>query len=171
MSPHPNTTPASPSLASPLTDAAFDSIELLTNSFAASEAPTFDTTTVIEVGLSFRRITQYNYLPGSTSLKSSVTVNGAKTDYTYDYHNRVLEVKQHTSSGRFLSSTKTYLNNQLLCDTDPYGRRKYYGYRASDGTLIQTVTATHPGYTLADFAEPCYGPRSGLSPSFEISVD
>nr|MCU0721456.1 RHS repeat protein [Pirellula sp.] len=91
-------------------------------------------------------------MPGSNSLKSSVTVNGAKTDYTYDYHNRVLEVKQHTSNGKFLSSTKTYLNNQLLCDVDPYGRRKYYGYRASDGTLIRTVTATHPGYTLADFA-------------------
>ncbi|MCU0718176.1 MAG: hypothetical protein MUC83_00615 [Pirellula sp.] len=42
-----------------------------------------------------RRVTQYAYLPGSNSLKSSVTVKGAKTDYTFDYHNRVLEVKQH----------------------------------------------------------------------------
>ncbi|MFN8741018.1 MAG: hypothetical protein ACK5YR_13905, partial [Pirellula sp.] len=99
-----------------------------------------------------RRVTQYVYLQGSDSLKSSVTVNGAKTEYTYDYHNRVTEVKQHTSSGKSLISTKTYLDNQLLCDIDPYGRRKYYGYRASDGTLIRTVTATHPGYTLADFA-------------------
>jgi hypothetical protein len=107
---------------------------------------------VTEVALGFHRITQYTYLLGSDSLKSSVTVNGDKTEYAYDYHNRVTEVKQYTSSGKSLISTKTYLGNQLLCDVDPYGRRKYYGYRASDGTLIRTVTATHPGYTLADFA-------------------
>nr|MCU0711656.1 hypothetical protein [Pirellula sp.] len=101
MSPHPNTTPASPSLASPLTDAAFDSIELLTKSFAASEAPTFDTTAVIEVGLSFHRITQYTYLPGSNSLKSSVTVNGDET--YYDDANHVIEVR----TPRYFDSSDT----------------------------------------------------------------
>ncbi|MFN7290904.1 MAG: hypothetical protein ACK5T6_09995 [Pirellula sp.] len=61
-----------------------------------------------------RRVTQYVYLEGSDSLKSSLTVNGAKTEFTYDYHNQVTEVKLHTASGKSLISTKTYLNNQLL---------------------------------------------------------
>jgi YD repeat-containing protein len=37
-------------------------------------------------------------------------------------------------------------------DEDPYGRRKYYGYRASDETLICTITCTVPEQTLANFA-------------------
>jgi hypothetical protein len=119
MNTHPITTPASPSLASPHFDTAFGSINSQTTCFAASVAPTFDTRMVTEVALGFHRITQYTYLLGSDSLKSSVTVNGAKTDYTYDYHNRVTEVKQHTSSGKSLISTKNYLGNQLLCDVDP----------------------------------------------------
>ncbi len=90
------------------------------------------------------------YLPGS-DLKSRSVVNGAVTDYVYDSQNRVTEVKQYPRTGVTLSSKKFYLNDQLLYDEDAYGRRKYYGYRASDGTLIRTVTCTHPGYTLADF--------------------
>ena len=55
MNIHPNTTPASPSLASPLPDTVYDSIELLTTSFAASVAPTLETTTVTEVALGYHR--------------------------------------------------------------------------------------------------------------------
>jgi RHS repeat-associated protein len=96
-------------------------------------------------------VSEYTYLAGSDGLKTAVKNNGAKTDYVYDFKNRVTEVKQYPRAGVTLTSKKTYLNNQLLCDEDTYGRRKYYGYRASDGTLIRTVTCTHPGYTLADF--------------------
>ncbi|MFN7845200.1 MAG: hypothetical protein ACK5N9_26045 [Pirellula sp.] len=55
MNVHPITTPASPSLASPLFDASFDSIESLTTSFAASVVPTLETTTVTEVALGYHR--------------------------------------------------------------------------------------------------------------------
>ena len=94
-------------------------------------------------------MTTYTYKPGSDNLKAFVSSNGSRTDYIYDEDNRVVEVKQYPRSGKTLSSKKTYFNNELLCDEDPYGRKKYYGYRASDGTLIRTVTGTVPSFTLA----------------------
>ncbi len=106
-------------------------------------------TTVTDPNL--KQTTEYTYLAGSDSIKAQVKNNGAVTDYTIDFKNRVTEVKQYPRVGTTLTSKKSYLENQLLYDEDAYGRRKYYGYRASDGTLIRTVTCTHPGYTLADF--------------------
>jgi RHS repeat-associated protein len=98
-----------------------------------------------------KNTTTYAYVPGSLTLKSSVTTNGSKTDYIYNIDSQLLEVKQYPRVGLTLISKKSYLNNELFYDEDPYGRRKYYGYRASDGTLIRTVTATVPSFTLADY--------------------
>jgi RHS repeat-associated protein len=67
MNIHPNTTPASPSLASPPTDAAFDPTESLTTSFSASELPTLETTTVTEVTLGYHRNGQYSITAMTTS--------------------------------------------------------------------------------------------------------
>lgn len=108
-----------------------------------------DDTVVTDVNQ--QQITEYTYLAGSDTLKSSVKQNGAKTDYVYDAKNRLTEIKQYPRVGKTLTSKKAYLDNQLLYDEDPYGRRKYYGYRASDGMLIRTVTCTVSSYTLADF--------------------
>ena len=62
------------------------------------------------------------------------------------------ETKQYVRSGKTLSSKKGYQNHQVLYDEDPYGRRKYYGYRDSDGTLIRTITCTIPSQTFANFS-------------------
>jgi RHS repeat-associated protein len=67
MSYHPITTPASPSLASPLFDALCDSIESLTTSFVASVVPTLETTTVTEVALGYHRNQQYSITAITTS--------------------------------------------------------------------------------------------------------
>ena len=67
MNIHPITTPASPSLASPLFDASFDSIESLTTSFAAFAVPTLETTTVTEVALGYHRNQQYSITAMTTS--------------------------------------------------------------------------------------------------------
>jgi RHS repeat-associated protein len=67
MNLHPITTPASPSLASPLTDAAFVSIESLTTTFATSAEPTLETTTVTEVALGYYRNQQYSITAMTTS--------------------------------------------------------------------------------------------------------
>jgi hypothetical protein len=56
---HPITTPASPSLESPLFDASCDSVESLTTSFTAFAVPTLETTTVTEVALGYHRNQQY----------------------------------------------------------------------------------------------------------------
>ena len=64
---HPITTHASPSLASQLTDAAFDSIESLTTSFAAFAVPHLETTTVTEVALGYHRNQQYSITAMTTS--------------------------------------------------------------------------------------------------------
>ena len=99
-----------------------------------------------------KQFTQYTYLDDSSDLKTQVKVDGATTDYVYDVQNRVVEAKQYPNANKMLSSKKVYQNNQLLYDEDPYGRRKYYGYRASDGTLIRTITCTVPEQTFANFA-------------------
>jgi RHS repeat-associated protein len=67
MNVHPITTPASPSLASPLFDASFDSIESLTNTFTSSVVPTLETTTVTEVALGYHRNQQYSITAMTTS--------------------------------------------------------------------------------------------------------
>jgi RHS repeat-associated protein len=67
MSYHPITTPASPSLASPLFDASCDSVESLTTSFVASVVPTLETTNVTEVALGYHRNQQYSITAMTTS--------------------------------------------------------------------------------------------------------
>ncbi len=101
--------------------------------------------------VNLQNVIEYSYLDGSDKFKSQVKQNGAVTEYQFDFQNRTVAVKQFPRTGKTLISKKTYLNNELLCDEDPYGRKKYYGYRASDGTLIRTVTGTVPSFSLADF--------------------
>jgi YD repeat-containing protein len=91
-----------------------------------------------------------SYLPG-TELVSSCTERGETVTYGYDYRHRLVSTTVQPRVGVSLTSTRTYLNNQLFCETDPYGRRKYYGYRASDGELIREIQGTVPSFTLADF--------------------
>ncbi len=67
MNNHPITTPASPSLASPLFDASFDSNESLTTTFASPVVTTLETTTVTEVALGYHRNQQYSITAMTTS--------------------------------------------------------------------------------------------------------
>lgn len=108
-----------------------------------------DDTIVTDVNL--HNVMEYSFLAGAQSAQTQTKSNGAKTDYEYDYKNALTGTKQYPRVGVTLYAKKGFENEQLLYDEDPYGRRKYYGYRASDNTLIRTVTCTHPGYTLADF--------------------
>ncbi|MFN7842787.1 MAG: RHS repeat domain-containing protein, partial [Pirellula sp.] len=67
MNVHPITAPASPSLASPLFDASFDSIESLTTTFTSPVVPTLETTTVTEVAIGYHRNQQYSITAMTTS--------------------------------------------------------------------------------------------------------
>ncbi|MFN7877686.1 MAG: hypothetical protein ACK5PB_20375 [Pirellula sp.] len=80
MNVHPITTPASPSLASPIFDALFDSIESLLTYFAASVLPTLETSTVTEVTLGYHRNGQYS-ITAMTTTTGSVAERYAYTAY------------------------------------------------------------------------------------------
>ena len=103
--------------------------------------------------------TTFTYLAGDDTKIATVT-DGAKSELVYDFRNQVVEAKAFPSAGKTLTSKSFYVNHEKLYDEDPYGRRKYYGYRASDGTLIRTITCTTPTQTFADFAAVWNATRS-----------
>ena len=90
------------------------------------------------------------YLDG-TDLVSSCTERGETTTYGYDYRQRLVTTTVQPRVGVTLTTTRTYLNNLLFSETDPYGRTKYFGYRTSDAALIREIQGTVPSFTLADF--------------------
>jgi RHS repeat-associated protein len=97
MNIHPNITPASPSLASPIFDASFDSIESLTTSFVLPVVPTLETTTVTEVALGNHRNGQY-------SITAMTTSTGAVAErYAYTAYGQPTILN---ASGTVLTSSK-----------------------------------------------------------------
>ena len=113
-------------------------------------------------------ISNYTYLQG-TDKPVSVIRDGSVTNLTYDYRQRVIETKAYPYSGRMLSSKKVYVENKLFSEEDPYGRKKYFGYRASDGQLIRYVTGAYPTFSLADQAAVFALTRSTtLNPDYTV---
>lgn len=94
-------------------------------------------------------ITTYVYLDG-TELPIEVVRDGSKAEFVYDYRQRVIEAKVYPYAGKIMSSKVVYVDNKKFNDEDYYGRKKYYGYRASDGQLIRYVTGAYPSFSLAD---------------------
>ena len=92
------------------------------------------------------------YLNG-TGLRASCTRSGETTEYTYDYRHRVVATTVHPKAAVSLTSHNVYLNNQLFYTEDPYGRRTYRAYSATDGRMIRNIQATVPSVTFADFTE------------------
>ena len=113
MNVHPITTPASPSLALPIFDASFGSIELLTTSFVSPVVPTLETTTVTEVALGYHRNQQY-------SITAMTTSSGA-----------VAERYAYTAYGQstILNASGTVLTSSAV------GNRYTYSGREWDETL------------------------------------
>ena len=94
-------------------------------------------------------VTTWQYLPG-TELPTSVTRLGNATNYAYDYRQRLISTGVPPSAGVApLVSTSSYVNNDLFSEADPYGRKTYYAYQASDGALLRTVQGTLPSFTLS----------------------
>jgi len=91
------------------------------------------------------------YLPG-TQLKKSCNRSGELSEFVYDYRHRTKNVTVYPRQGLALTSTNTYSKNLLFSSQDPYGRKSFHNYRASDSALIRTVRATVPSFTLAGFA-------------------
>jgi RHS repeat-associated protein len=75
---------------------------------------------------------------------------GALTEMVYDYRGRVIESHVYPRSGTELVQTRTFNANQLFSTEDPYGRKTYYAYDATDGRLIRSVVGTVPSFSLAN---------------------
>jgi RHS repeat-associated protein len=91
------------------------------------------------------------YIPG-TELKASCFRAGEKTTYVYDYRHRLVETKTQPRVGKILTSKKVFKDNKQFSTEDPYGRKTFYAYRASDARLVRTIQATVPSVSYADFA-------------------
>ena len=89
-------------------------------------------------------ITTYAYQNG-TDRQVTVVRDGAKTDYAYDYRGRQIQSVVYPYANKSLVAKHRYENNQRLFGEDPYGRRTYFAYRASDGALVRTVREASPG--------------------------
>jgi len=89
-------------------------------------------------------ISQMAYEPGNQR-PTVIVRDGARTDLVFDYRGRVIESVVYPYAGKSLSSKTTYVRNRKLYDEDPYGRRKYQAYRASDGVMVRYVTEAYPG--------------------------
>ena len=113
-------------------------------------------------------INNYTYLDG-TDKPVSISRDGAVTNLTYDYQQRVVSTKVFPYVGKMLESKKSYVDNKLFSEEDPHGRKKYYGYRASDGQLIRYVTGAYPDLSLADQAAVFALTRdTNLNPAYTI---
>jgi hypothetical protein len=63
----------------------------------------------------------------------------------------VVETHTYPHNGASLVSATVYDDrHRVFYSEDPYGRREYMGYRASDGDLIRRVQGTHDAFSLAD---------------------
>lgn len=111
----------------------------------------------------------FQYLIGTSDKVISHTVDGRKTEYTYDGRGRRIRTKVFPKTGTTLESKVTYVDNFLFSTEDPYGRKTYYAYDASNGRQIRTVVGTEPSYTLANFTAVLNAVRS-TTPNSNFSI-
>ena len=110
------------------------------------------------------------YLDG-TGLLASCTDRGETTSYEYDYRQRRIERTVQPRSGQTLTSKTVYIDNLVFSTEDPYGRKSFNAYRASDSALIRSVQATLPGPAgePADFADVLALTRSGTPSAPDVN--
>ena len=87
--------------------------------------------------------TSYVYVPQTTTV-IAVTTDDKRTDYILDQRNRSIETKRYPNASTTLVTKTQYdVFNRVFYTEDPYGRREYMGYSASDGPeLIRRVQFT-----------------------------
>jgi YD repeat-containing protein len=74
------------------------------------------------------------------------------TEFAYDFRGRRVGAIRHVRSGETLETNWTFVSNQLFSTEDPYGRKTYFAYDATDGRLIRTVKGAVPSFSLVDYA-------------------
>ncbi|MFN7840423.1 MAG: hypothetical protein ACK5N9_01775, partial [Pirellula sp.] len=109
MNVHPIITPASPSLASPLFDASFDSIESQTTTFTSPVLPTLETTTVTEVALGYHRNQQYSI----TAMTTSTGAVAERYAYTAYGQPTILNASGSVFTSSAVGNRYTYTGREL----------------------------------------------------------
>jgi RHS repeat-associated protein len=85
----------------------------------------------------------FEYVPG-TELVSAATIDGVRTEYTYDERNRESSKRQFVTNTKSLVTMKTYdATDRLVVETDPYGRRTFQVYDAT-GRVARVVAELVP---------------------------
>jgi RHS repeat-associated protein len=108
------------------------------------------------------------YVPGSLVVAERVH-NGVLMRTQHDSRHRVVAETRFPRQGIALTTAFSYWRNQLFCQTDPYGRKTYSGYRSSDGAQVRTVHGLMPSFTVADHAALLAVARSGApNPAFVV---
>jgi len=97
-----------------------------------------------------KSITEYYYVGDSDRIDYQV-INGKKTSYEYDHQGRTTEVSVYPYTGKTLTTETVYdSQNRLFYTEDPYGRREYVGYSASNTTeQIRRIQCTVSTQTYA----------------------
>lgn len=117
-------------------------------------------------------ITTFEYQNG-TNRPIVVRRDGAKSDYVYDHRGRVVETKSYPYVGKTLVNKVVYENNQKQFKEDPYGRREYFAYRASDGAMVRRVREAYAGMIDAEIEansnEPAYS--TGYDAGYGVGYD
>ena len=99
---------------------------------------------------SLQSVERCTYLDGTT-LKASCTIDGNLVEYFYDYRNRLIETRRHADADSVLITSKTYIDNKVFSEEDPYGRKTFYSYRPEDARLIRSIRGLLPSYSLNNF--------------------
>ena len=133
-----------------------------TMDLAGGETPINDPSVTVEE--------TWTYLDGTSQIASR-TRAGETVEYSHDYRQRVVETRVKPNTGKTLISKQVYANNQLFASEDPYGRKSFHAYDASDGRLIRSAQATSPSVTFADQAAILAEVRSATNNSPLLITD
>ncbi len=97
---------------------------------------------------SIAQTTTYQYVDGTEKLWKT-TQSGQVSERQFDHRGRTIKEISRPRTGTVLESQYAYIGDRLYNSTDPYGRKTYYAYDATDQRLIRTVQATQSGWAPA----------------------
>jgi len=118
-----------------------------------------------------KSVTEYFYVGNTPKIDYQVS-DGKKTSYVYDFKDRVVETSVYPYAGKTLTNKTVYVDNRVFYSEDPYGRRQYMGYSASNTTeKIRTISCTVPANVYANNSAVLAASRSNSLNAPFVIVD
>ncbi|MFO0940477.1 MAG: RHS repeat-associated core domain-containing protein [Pirellulales bacterium] len=94
---------------------------------------------------SIAQTSSYQYVDGTERLWKT-TQNGQVSERQFDHRGRTIKEITRPRSGTVLESQYSYIGDKLYNSIDPYGRKTYRAYDATDQRLIRAVVTTQSGW-------------------------